>query len=97
MPLIRVIKFVFNKYDNVRLMVICGSDANKCPFIIRTSWMSTERSFQVKKIVDLHTRVRNFNNSKFMNPTWLARQFGKELMDTKYYTLITKQHSIHSY
>lgn len=72
----------FKKCDTVRLVAICASDPKKhhCPFMVRASWMSTERSFQIKKITDLHTCVRNYNNSKLMNPTWLARQFVKELI-----------------
>ncbi|CAI9295916.1 unnamed protein product [Lactuca saligna] len=30
--------------ESVRLVAICGSDTEKCPFVVRASWMSTERS-----------------------------------------------------
>ncbi|KAL7600142.1 hypothetical protein Lser_V15G22071 [Lactuca serriola] len=70
----------FKKCDSVRLVAICGSDPEKCPFVVRASWMTTERSFQVKKMIDIHKCVRNFNNSRLMDPTWLARKFVKELI-----------------
>nr|KAJ0198726.1 hypothetical protein LSAT_V11C600327810 [Lactuca sativa] len=34
----------FKKCDSVRLVAICGSDPEKCPFVVRASWMTTERS-----------------------------------------------------
>ncbi|CAI9302219.1 unnamed protein product [Lactuca saligna] len=36
----------FKKCDSIRLVVICGSAPEKCPFLVRGSWMGTERSFQ---------------------------------------------------
>ncbi|CAI9282327.1 unnamed protein product [Lactuca saligna] len=59
----------FKKCDGVRPVAIYGSDPKKCPFMVRVSWTSTERSSQVKKIVDLHTCVRSFSNSKLMKST----------------------------
>nr|KAJ0215708.1 hypothetical protein LSAT_V11C300123050 [Lactuca sativa] len=29
--------------------------------------------FYIKKMIDVHKCVRNFNNASLMNPTWLAR------------------------
>ncbi|CAI9271551.1 unnamed protein product [Lactuca saligna] len=66
--------------ESIRLVAICGSDPEKCPFVVRASWMSTERSFQVKKMIDIHKCVRTFNTSRLMDPTWLARKFVKELI-----------------
>nr|KAJ0199810.1 hypothetical protein LSAT_V11C600299070 [Lactuca sativa] len=34
----------------------------------------------VKKMNDRHTCVRNYSSSRLMNPTWLAKQFVKELL-----------------
>nr|KAJ0205778.1 hypothetical protein LSAT_V11C500284100 [Lactuca sativa] len=73
-------KIRFKKCDSVRLVVVCVSDPEKCSFMVRASWMSTEKSFQVKKMNDRHTCVRNFSSSRLMNPTWLAKQFVKELV-----------------
>lgn len=41
----------FKKCDNVRLVAMCVSDQEKvqCPSMVRASWMSTERSLQIKK------------------------------------------------
>nr|KAJ0215886.1 hypothetical protein LSAT_V11C300146410 [Lactuca sativa] len=33
----------FKKCDSIRLVAICGSDPKKCPFVVRASWMSTEK------------------------------------------------------
>ncbi|CAI9289712.1 unnamed protein product [Lactuca saligna] len=72
----------FKKCDSVRLVAVCVSDPEKfqCPFVVRASWMSTERSFQIKKMVVQHTCVRNFHNANLMDPTWIARQFLKEMI-----------------
>ncbi|CAI9261620.1 unnamed protein product [Lactuca saligna] len=72
----------FKKCDNVRLVAICASNPEKfqCPFIVRASWMSTKRSFQIKKPVEQHTCVRNFRSANIMDPTWIARQFLKEMV-----------------
>nr|KAJ0208497.1 hypothetical protein LSAT_V11C500296000 [Lactuca sativa] len=48
-------KIRFKKCDSVRLVAVYASDPEKCPFIVRASWMSTEKSFQVKKMNDRHT------------------------------------------
>nr|KAJ0217823.1 hypothetical protein LSAT_V11C300137190 [Lactuca sativa] len=47
-----------------------------------SSWreMSTERSSQIKKLVEQHTCVRNFRSVDLMDPTWIARQFLKEMI-----------------
>lgn len=50
----------FNKCDSARLVAICGSTPEKYPFVVRASWMSTKRTFQVKNFVDLHTCVSRF-------------------------------------
>ncbi|CAH1444805.1 unnamed protein product [Lactuca virosa] len=73
-------KIRLKKCDSVRLVAVCASDPEKCPFMVRASWMSTEKSFQEKKMNDRHTCVRNFSSSRLMNPTWLAKQFVKELV-----------------
>ncbi|KAL4592185.1 hypothetical protein LXL04_005172 [Taraxacum kok-saghyz] len=72
----------FKKCDSVRLIAVCASPTgkNNCPFLCRASWMSTEDSFQVKVLNLRHKCVRNYNNSALMNPTWLAKQFMKELI-----------------
>ncbi|CAI9267967.1 unnamed protein product [Lactuca saligna] len=74
----------FNKCDSVRLHCVCASDHEKfgCPYYVKASWMSIEMSFQIKKMYPHHICVKNFNNGKLMGPTWLARQFLKELIRT---------------
>ncbi|KAL4587600.1 hypothetical protein LXL04_000472 [Taraxacum kok-saghyz] len=70
----------FKKSDNVRVVAVCASEPKyKCPYYVRGSWMNNERSFQIKIFVGEHTCVRNYKIGKLMNPTWLARQFLKEL------------------
>ncbi|CAI9273279.1 unnamed protein product [Lactuca saligna] len=67
----RVYQIRFKKCDSVRLVALCASDPEKfqCPFVVRASWMSIERSFQIKKLVEQHTRVRNFRSANLMDPT----------------------------
>nr|KAJ0217206.1 hypothetical protein LSAT_V11C300149480 [Lactuca sativa] len=75
-------KIKFKKCDSLRLVAVCASDPQKfqCPFNVRASWMNTERSFQIKKLVDKHKCVRNYRNTNLMGPTWLGNQFLKELI-----------------
>nr|KAJ0213360.1 hypothetical protein LSAT_V11C400179270 [Lactuca sativa] len=72
----------FKKCDSVRLVAVCASDPEKFeyPFVVKASWMSTERSFQIKKMIEQHTYVRNFRSVNLMDPTWIARQFLKEMI-----------------
>ena len=72
----------FKKCDSRRLVAVCASDPEtfKCPYIVRASWMSTEKTFQIKTLEDQHTCVRNYRNTNLMDPTWIARQFLKEMM-----------------
>ncbi|CAH1437828.1 unnamed protein product [Lactuca virosa] len=74
------IKFV--KCDTVRLTAKCGSKikSQPCPFRVHASWMTQEKSFQIKTLVDEHKCVRNFNISNLLSPRWLARHFLKELI-----------------
>nr|KAJ0228024.1 hypothetical protein LSAT_V11C100048290 [Lactuca sativa] len=70
------------KCDYVRIMVVCASEPEKfqCPLVVRASWMSTKRSFQIKKMVKQHTYVRNFRSANLMDPTWIATHFLKEMV-----------------
>ncbi|KAL4558095.1 hypothetical protein LXL04_036291 [Taraxacum kok-saghyz] len=72
----------FAKCDSVRLHALCGSRDKKvkCPFRVYASWMTQERSFQIKTLVDEHKCMRDYKVSNLMHPTWLARHFVKELM-----------------
>nr|KAJ0222699.1 hypothetical protein LSAT_V11C200087050 [Lactuca sativa] len=72
----------FAKCDTVRLTAKCGSKmkSQPCPFRVHASWMTQERSFQIKTLVDEHKCVRNFNISNLPSPRWLARHFLKELI-----------------
>ncbi|CAI9296061.1 unnamed protein product [Lactuca saligna] len=74
----------FNKCDSVRLHCVCASDLEKfgCPYYVKASWMSNEKSLQIKKMYPHHTCVKNFNNGKLMRLTWLARQFLTKLIRT---------------
>ncbi|CAH1432175.1 unnamed protein product [Lactuca virosa] len=72
----------FAKCDTVRLTAKCGSKmkSQPCPFRVHASWMTQEKSFQIKTLVDEHKCVRNFNISNLLSPRWLARHFLKELI-----------------
>ncbi|CAI9288234.1 unnamed protein product [Lactuca saligna] len=61
----------FKKCDSVKLVVVCASDLEKLqyPFVVRASLMSPERSFQIKKLVEQHTYVRNLCSANLMDPT----------------------------
>ncbi|CAI9302910.1 unnamed protein product [Lactuca saligna] len=66
------------RYESPQQLKLCLTNHA----ISKASWMSTEKSFQIKKMYPHHTCVKNFNNGKLMGPTWLARQFLKELIRT---------------
>nr|KAJ0211146.1 hypothetical protein LSAT_V11C400193090 [Lactuca sativa] len=38
-------KIHFKKCDNVRVVVVCVSGPENCHFMVRASWISTEKSF----------------------------------------------------
>ena len=69
----------FKKSDSVRVLAVCARD-KECPFNARGYWLGSERSFQLKYLVDKHVCVRNFGNAAHLGPTWLAKQFVKELI-----------------
>ncbi|CAI9259624.1 unnamed protein product [Lactuca saligna] len=75
-------KIHFRKCDTVKLVVVCPSDLEKRTFIVRVSGMSTEKSFEVKKMNDRQTCVRSFSSSSLMNPTWVDQKgINEENMD----------------
>nr|XP_043616053.1 uncharacterized protein LOC122587969 [Erigeron canadensis] len=76
-----------------------------CKWRLAASWMTTERSFQVKKLTEEHTRVRNFKYGTLINYKWIGRHFAdrirqqpdikcsllQELVMKKYKCFVTQQ------
>ena len=69
------------KSSSERLQAKCGKDrrGNKCTFKLWVSWMNGEHSFQVKGLNETHTCVREYSHATLVNPTWIAKQFMKQL------------------
>lgn len=69
------------KSANDRLQAKCGVDkkGKRCQFNMWASWMNSERSFQIKGLDENHTCVRDYRHPTLVNPTWIAKQFLKQL------------------
>ncbi|GJW95120.1 hypothetical protein Tco_0174792 [Tanacetum coccineum] len=52
----------------------------KCPFRLWASWMSRERSFQIKTLVDQHACSRTYEYGTLITSDWIARNYAKKIM-----------------
>lgn len=52
----------------------------QCPFRLWASWMSSERSFQIKTLYSDHRCSRNFNIGSLVTFRWIARHYAKEII-----------------
>ncbi|GJZ77422.1 multidrug resistance-associated protein 5, partial [Tanacetum coccineum] len=63
-----------NRYPSVS-----SDELTACPWRCYTGWMTEEKTFQVKSLVDEHTRVRNFNFGSLVNYRWIGNDFGDNI------------------
>ncbi|CAI9266035.1 unnamed protein product [Lactuca saligna] len=72
----------FEKNDSQRLLVRCCKENKNpsCPFRLWASWMSSERSFQIKSLVDEHNCSRVFKLGSIVTYKWIGMHFKNQLL-----------------
>ncbi|CAI9285468.1 unnamed protein product [Lactuca saligna] len=72
----------YEKNDSQRLLVRCSKDSKNpsCPFRLWASWMSSERSFQIKSLVDDHNCSRIFKLGSIVTYKWIGKHFKNKLL-----------------
>ncbi|XP_023754652.2 uncharacterized protein LOC111903098 [Lactuca sativa] len=68
----------YKKNDNRRLLVKCCS--GQCKFRLWASWMSEEKSFQIKSLIDEHNCARNFKLGSIVSYAWIGSHFTTEFL-----------------
>ncbi|PWA95914.1 hypothetical protein CTI12_AA045570 [Artemisia annua] len=61
-------------------MKVGAHKGKHCPFRLWASWMSSERSFQIKTLYSDHRCARNFNMGSLVTFRWIARHYAKEII-----------------
>ena len=62
----------FQKNDKHRVRAVCKSEA--CNWFVYASWLSDNRTFQIKTLCTEHTCAMSFNN-KFVNSRLIAEKY----------------------
>ncbi|GKE02326.1 hypothetical protein Tco_1390309 [Tanacetum coccineum] len=60
----------------------CSKDnqEKKCPFKLWVSWMQSEKSFQIKNMIDGHVYSRTYEYGSLITSNWIARNYAKKIM-----------------
>ncbi|CAI9297331.1 unnamed protein product [Lactuca saligna] len=76
-------KLWYEKNDSTRLLVRCckGEEKSKCPFTLWATWMSKERSFQIKSLISEHNCSRAFNLGSMVTYSWIGKQLIETIID----------------
>ncbi|XP_023744459.1 uncharacterized protein LOC111892634 [Lactuca sativa] len=70
--------------DKERVLVRCGKpkkNEQECPFRLWASWMSNERTLQIKSLETNHTCARIFHGGSLVTYKWIAKHFTKEILE----------------
>ncbi|CAI9266213.1 unnamed protein product [Lactuca saligna] len=75
----------YEKSDHERLLVkCCKGKTNKqgkgCPFRLWATWMSSEKSFQIKSLNDMHNCARVFKFGSIVTYKWIAKHFMNHIL-----------------
>ncbi|PWA54416.1 hypothetical protein CTI12_AA436200 [Artemisia annua] len=65
-----------------------------CPFRLWASWMSEERSFQIKSLIPEHKCCRNYNLGSIVTYKWIGLHYFKEIIDDPFMPLRKMQEDI---
>ncbi|GJZ97507.1 hypothetical protein Tco_0669960, partial [Tanacetum coccineum] len=65
-----------------KLHAKCSIDSRerKCPFRLWASWMSKEKSFQNKTLIDEHACSTTYEYGTLITSNWIARNYAKKIM-----------------
>ena len=61
-------------------MTLKAHKGHCCPFRLWASWMSSERSFQIKTLYPDHKCTRNYNIGSLVTYKWIAKQYANEIV-----------------
>nr|KAJ0186902.1 hypothetical protein LSAT_V11C900463080 [Lactuca sativa] len=75
----------YEKSDHERLLVkCCKGKTNKqgkgCPFRLWATWMSSEKSFQIKSLNGMHNCARVFKFGSIVTYKWIAKHFMNHIL-----------------
>ncbi|CAI9264623.1 unnamed protein product [Lactuca saligna] len=75
----------YEKSDHNRLLVkCCKGKKNKknkgCPFRLWATWMTNERSFKIKSLIDNHNCSRVFKFGSIVSYKWIGNHFMNEIL-----------------
>ncbi|GJU33143.1 hypothetical protein Tco_1176732 [Tanacetum coccineum] len=65
------------KWTRMRVLEHKG---HHCPFRLWASWMSSERSFQIKSLYSDHRCTRNYNMGSLVTFRWIARHYARDII-----------------
>ncbi|GJX29763.1 hypothetical protein Tco_0237842 [Tanacetum coccineum] len=65
------------KWTRMRVLEHKG---HHCPFRLWASWMSSERSFQIKSLYLNHRCTRNYNMGSLVTFRWIARHYARDII-----------------
>ena len=65
-----------------------------CTFRLWASWMSTEKSFQIKSLHPDHKCTRNYSLGSLVTYKWIAHHYAREIIDNPWLTYKYMQNSI---
>ncbi|PWA39335.1 hypothetical protein CTI12_AA572830 [Artemisia annua] len=65
-----------------------------CTFRLWASWMSTEKSFQIKTLYPDHKCSRNYSLGSLVTFKWIAHHYAREIIDNPWLTYKYMQNSI---
>ncbi|GJR62900.1 calcium/proton exchanger [Tanacetum coccineum] len=71
-------------------------NAVDCPFRLWASWMSIEKSFQIKTLYPDHKCCRNYNLGSLVTYRWIAEHYAREIIDNPWVSYNYMQNSIRS-
>nr|GEX92197.1 multidrug resistance-associated protein 5 [Tanacetum cinerariifolium] len=63
----------------LRYPSVCKEDVRKCNFRLYVTWMTHERTFQIKSLKPKHNCVRNFKFYSLVDYKWIRRHFGDKI------------------
>ncbi|GJW40778.1 hypothetical protein Tco_0066623 [Tanacetum coccineum] len=70
------------------------STQEDCKFRLWASWMSTEKSFQIKTLYPDHNCCRNYNLGALVTYKWIAHHYAREIIDNPWLSYKYMQNSI---
>ncbi|GJZ98932.1 multidrug resistance-associated protein 5 [Tanacetum coccineum] len=75
-------KLYFEVNNPRRLVAKCSKDnqEKKCPFRLWASWMQSEKSFQIKNMIDEHVCSKTYEYGSLIKSNWIARNYAKKIM-----------------